>query len=175
MSADAESRLLGVLPDVYRFAAFLGARGPDADDLVQETMLRAWRERDRLRPDADPRPYVLTICRNVWRDRWRKEQKAPDPLLAPDRLPAGLIDAPAPTSLTDLKERLPDDVWNAIQTLKPSYRVVLFLTAVLGHTGREVAEILGWPGGTVRSVYSRARADLRAALAGSEQPQPAAE
>lgn len=167
MSAAGDHRLLGVLPDLYRFAAFLGASGPDADDLVQETMLRAWRERDRLRPDVDARPYVLTICRNVWRDRWRKSQQGPDPLQAPDALPAAATAGPEPADLGQLKDRLPDEVWRALQALPPSHRLVLFLTAVCGHTGREVAEILGWPGGTVRSVYSRARAALRAALTGS--------
>jgi RNA polymerase sigma-70 factor, ECF subfamily len=164
MSESQEKRLLGVLPDLYRFVTFLGASGPDADDLAQETMLRAWRERDRLRADLDPRPYVFTVCRNVWRDRWRKEQQGPDPLQAPDKLPGGLDGAPEPTSIADLKERLPEDVWRAIQTLSPAYRLVLFLAAVLGHTGRETAEILGWPGGTVRAAYSRARAELRKAL-----------
>lgn len=167
MSAAGDQRLLALLPDLHRFAAFLGAKGPDADDLVQETMLRTWRERDRLRADADPRPYVFTICRNVWRDRWRKTQQGPDPLMAPDKLPAPQAGAPEPADLADLKDRLPDDVWRALQTLPPSHRLVLFLTAVCGHSGREVAEILGWPGGTVRSVYSRARAALRAALVGS--------
>jgi RNA polymerase sigma-70 factor (ECF subfamily) len=171
VSPAGDQRLLGVLPDLYRFAAFLGASGPDAEDLVQETMLRAWRERDRLRPDADPRPYVLTICRNVWRDRWRKAQQGPDPLQAPDKVPAPAITGTEPADLADLRDRLPDDVWRALQALPPSYRLVLFLSAVCGHSGREVAEILGWPGGTVRSVYSRARADLRAAL-GATPPVP---
>ena len=51
-----------------------------------------------------------------------------------------------------------------MQSLSPAHRTVLFLTAVQGLSGREVAEILDWPGGSVRSAYSRARAALRAAI-----------
>ncbi|MHC5019885.1 MAG: RNA polymerase sigma factor [Planctomycetota bacterium] len=165
MSANgSDERLLGLLPDLYRFARFLGASGADADDLVQETLMKAWRERQRLKPGADPRPYVFTICRNVQRDKWRKAKRTPDPLAEPDLRAAPEISGPDPTSLEDLKERLPGEVWNAIESLPENYRAVLFLTAVMGLTGREVAEILGWPGGTVRSIYSRARAALRSAL-----------
>ncbi len=156
-----DERLLGLMPDLYRFARFLGTQGADADDLVQETLMRAWRERQRLKPDADPRPYVFTICRNVQRDRWRKEKRSPDPLKEPDMRTAPEETGPDPASLDDLKERLPGEVWNAIEGLPEHYRAVLFLTAVMGLTGREVAEILGWPGGTVRSIYSRARTALR--------------
>lgn len=159
-----DERLLGLMPDLYRFARFLGTTGADADDLVQETLMRAWRERQRLKPDADPRPYVFTICRNVQRDKWRKAKRDPDPLKEPDLRKAPQETGPEPASLGDLKERLPGEVWNAIEALPEHYRAVLFLTAVMGLTGREVAEILGWPGGTVRSIYSRARAALRNAL-----------
>ncbi len=170
MAASLADRLVAAAADLWRFARHLGAEGADAEDLVQETLARAWAARERIRPDADPRPFLFAILANARRDAWRRVRRAPqdaeDPLAAPDER-AAPPPPPAPAGrIEDLKDRLPDEVWRAIRDLPAGYAAVLFLVAVQGLSGHEAAEVLGWPEGTVRSAYSRARAAIRSRLAG---------
>ncbi|MCI0343560.1 MAG: RNA polymerase sigma factor [Planctomycetales bacterium] len=166
MSAPLAERLVAAAPDLWRFARHLGAEGADAEDLVQETLARAWAARERIRPDANPRPFLFAILANARRDAWRRARHAEDPLATPDERAAPPAPAASAAAIGDLKDRLPDDVWRAIRELPPGYAAVLFLVAVQGLSGREAAQVLGWPEGTVRSAYSRARAAIRSRLAG---------
>ncbi len=122
--------------------------GASADDLAQETFLRALRSIDRYRGEAPPMAWLATIVRRVCadeiaarrRERERRERltNAAPRVVEPD--PTGTVD------LTDLVARLPEE-----------QREAFVLTAVLGLSYLEAAQSMGTPVGTVRSRVSRAR------------------
>nr|WP_052479082.1 sigma-70 family RNA polymerase sigma factor [Kibdelosporangium sp. MJ126-NF4]CEL21869.1 RNA polymerase sigma-70 factor, ECF subfamily [Kibdelosporangium sp. MJ126-NF4]CTQ92649.1 RNA polymerase sigma-70 factor, ECF subfamily [Kibdelosporangium sp. MJ126-NF4] len=129
-----------------------------AEDVVQETLIRAWRNASRL----DPRPHLLrawmyTVARRVVIDDWRSRRARPyeveeaheDYVSVPD---------PAEQTVSALAVR------RALDTLPPAQRQVIEETYLRGRTVNEVADMLGVPPGTVKSrMYHGVRA-LRRAL-----------
>lgn len=157
-----------VIPELevlYGVAMRLTRDPHDAEDLVQDTLLRAYRALDRF-DGRYPRAWLLTILRNTNINRVRKRK--PDLLQDEQRtlgaLPAQGADGrsgPAETAL----ERIPDDtVVDAVQRLSQDHRAVVALVDIDGLSYREAAEILGVPVGTVMSRLHRARRKLRTRL-----------
>ncbi len=140
--------------------------GPsDAEDLVQETLVRAWRSVDRF-DGRHPRAWLLTILRNTNINMHRRRR--PDGF---DEIPeyAGTrpaFDARPPSTPEEqvVDGILPDDLEAAIDALRPTFRTVLLLVDVDQLTYAEAADALGVPVGTVMSRLSRARARVRAQL-----------
>jgi len=150
---------------MLRVAQTLTGSWADAEDLVQDTMIRAYRAIDRF-DGAHPRAWLLTILRRAHLNAHRRQR--PDLLSEPSTLdqhrPAfGARSAPsAEESVTDL---VPDEaLQRAVNTLDPRFRTVLLLVDVDQLTYAEVAEVLGIPTGTVMSRLSRARQRVRARL-----------
>jgi len=134
-----------------------------AEDLVQETMLLAWRGFDQFLPGSNARAWLFRIMFNAHYSAGRKMQAAPVTIgLSNGELPssqAGLSSSVA-SSMIDAM-----DVAHALADLAKEHRTVLMLGVVEGFTCREIAEILSLPIGTVMSRLSRARQALRARLA----------
>jgi RNA polymerase sigma-70 factor, ECF subfamily len=130
-----------------------------AEDIVQETMLRAWRHGDRFDPSATSlMPWLATVARRIVIDEQRKKEARP-PETGEDRLEKASV-----TDLTDdvLRSVI---VTGALRVLSPSHRQVLNETILSDRTVNEAAEMLGVPVGTVKSrVYYALRA-LRLVLA----------
>ena len=156
-----------VLEELYRSHAlvlfgFVLRLVPDHDqaqDVVQETMLRAWRSLDEIDPRrGDPRSYLFTVARNIVVDRWRAERRRPR--LVSDE------DAIAGESVSDgLDARL--DGWlvqEALTRLSAPHRAVLDELYFRGSTVAETASALGIPPGTVKSRAYYAVRVLRAAF-----------
>jgi len=123
-----------------------------AEDLVQETLLLAWRAFGQFRPGSNARAWLFRILMNEFRGRARKMQAAVTS--APLALET---DSPGPPS------RIDDgiDMAQALASLGLEHRTVLLLGVVEGFTCEEMAGILGLPIGTVMSRLSRARQALR--------------
>lgn len=142
--------------DVWRLCAHLG--GWDrADDLTQETYLRALPALDRFRAEAGARTWLLAIARNTCADHVRREvrRRALEARLAGEAAagsPEGFGRAVDPGGLVDLEAVLAD--------LDPDRREAFVLTQVLGLGYAEAAEVVGCPIGTIRSRVARARDDL---------------
>jgi len=150
---------------MLRVAQTLTGSWADAEDLVQDTMIRAYRAIDGF-DGAHPRAWLLTILRRAHLNALRRQR--PDLLSEPSTLdqhrPAfGARSAPsAEESVTDL---VPDEaLQRAVNALDPRFRTVLLLVDVDQLTYAEVAEVLGIPTGTVMSRLSRARQRVRAYL-----------
>ncbi len=150
---------------MLRVAQTLTGSWADAEDLVQDTMIRAYRAIDRF-DGAHPRAWLLTILRRGHLNAHRRQR--PDLLSEPSTLeshrPAfGARSAPsAEESVMDL---IPDEaLQRAVSTLDPRFRTVLLLVDVDQLTYAEVAEVLGVPTGTVMSRLSRARDRVRKRL-----------
>jgi RNA polymerase sigma-70 factor (ECF subfamily) len=164
----------------------------DAEDLVQETLLAAWRGADAFEGRASVRTWLYRIatnrCLNALRDRSRRPQEVqamgdPEPTRITEPVwlepyPDVLLDERAadPAARYEAREAVELAFIVALQTLPPRQRVVLVLFDVLGFRTAEVAEILGTGEGSVKGALQRARAalDERLPSAGRERaPAPA--
>ena len=165
-----EEQILPHLPDLYRAARRLVGHVEGAEDLVQETCLRAFRALDQLRHPEAAKAWLFTVLRSVFlRDaaRW-------DPI----RAGSNTGDAEADVQgLATLKGESPwdgaliEEARVATQRLPIAFREVIVLAHIGGFSYREMAGILGIPVGTVMSRLSRARRLLRSALGtGAEDP-----
>lgn len=138
-----------------------GDRG-DAEDLVQETYLRAVRARGQLLPGSNLKGWLYTIARNAWLNQVRHAHSGPRFVAIDDELePAG-----ADPHLAYVRELDRRRVRAAIQQLPPQYREVILLREFRGLSYLEIAHILHCPAGTVMSRLGRARERLRLLLTG---------
>lgn len=143
---------------LFRYALRLaGGDRHYAEDLVQQTMVRAWRRQDSL-DGRDPRPWLFAVARNLSVDAYRARQSRPAEVGQ-----AALADAP-PGS--DDNERVLEAwiVSEALAALKPDHRKVLIEVYYRGRTVAEAASVLGIPAGTVKSRMYYALKALRVAL-----------
>jgi RNA polymerase sigma-70 factor (ECF subfamily) len=137
---------------LLRVARRLSVDAGDAEDLVQETLLLAWRSFHQLRRGTNARAWLFRILFNSFHAQARKRHAVPVES-------AGGF-SPVPGDACG--ERM--DVARALDALHVEHRTVLMLGVVEGFTCREIAEILSLPIGTVMSRLSRARRALRAQL-----------
>ncbi|MBB6421493.1 RNA polymerase sigma factor [Streptomyces sp. AK010] len=158
-----------VLPEVevlLRVALSLTSQPADAEDLVQDTLLRAYRSADRF-DGKHPRAWLLTIMRNVEvnRHRRRRPHLLDDPDADLDRLavaPAGV--PPTPEEVV-VGEQFDEVVDSAFAALPQQHQQVVRLIDVDGLTYADAARLLGVPEGTVMSRLHRARKRIRSRLA----------
>lgn len=156
------------LDDVYRFALSLTRDEADADDVVQETFLRAYRSWHTFIPGTDCRRWLFTICRNVFlrsRERQRPTVDLEDG--EQDAVAAGSVYAAA-------REKGYDDIYarldlapalrDAIDELSEPFRSAVVLVDVEDLTYESAAEVMGVPIGTVRSRLFRGRRLLQEKL-----------
>lgn len=156
-----ESEAVPHLDDLFRTAVRLVAERAEAEDLVQEVYLQAWKSFDRYEPGTNCRAWLYKILfhklnhqrRNNSHGRW---VQADDALLA-DTVACV---PPVPHDLTD------EEVVAALDGLQSGFREVVLLADVEEFSYKEIAGVLGIPIGTVMSRLSRGRRQLREALAG---------
>ena len=173
------------LPNVKRFALSLTRNESDADDIVQETYLRAHRYWGSFKEgtDSDCRKWLLTICRNAFNTAVQREGKsvAVDDDELESLAAARAHNAARSAGVDDMYARLDlgPAIQNAIAQLDPNFREVVVLSDVEGFSYEEIAETLGVPLGTVRSRLFRARRYLQESLmvyaldAGFDRVKPA--
>jgi RNA polymerase sigma-70 factor, ECF subfamily len=127
-----------------------------AEDIVQETLLRAWKNADRL-PVRSRRPWLFVTARHLVIDSYRARQSRPA------EVTAELMDMTAKDD--DLDAALDAIlVADALRTLSPEHRAVLFDSYYRGQTANQIAEARGLPPGTVRSRMHYALRAMRLAL-----------
>ncbi|HUO81068.1 MAG TPA: sigma-70 family RNA polymerase sigma factor [Steroidobacteraceae bacterium] len=164
-----EAEALVHLDAAYNLARWLLRAPAEADDAVQEAMLRAFRGYDGRR-GAEVRPWLLAIVRNCCYDaagRRAREagRRAPgDPALVAGNLAAPEADEPLAAAL---RAEAAGALDQALAALAPDFREVLVLREIEDLSYREIAEVIGAPVGTVMSRLARARAALRAVAAGA--------
>ncbi len=146
---DFEQTALPHTGRLLRFARRLTGGVESAEDLVQESLLLAWKNFGQLRENAGLRPWLYRILLNAHYSQTRKRRVATIPLedaLTPSRTQESL------------------EVRQAVEALPPDQKTVILLAIVEGFTCTEVAEILSIPVGTVMSRLGRARQALREKL-----------
>jgi RNA polymerase sigma-70 factor, ECF subfamily len=150
--------IVGYIPALRIFARSLCRNQVEADDLVQETLLRAIERADQFEAGTNLRAWLFTIMRNRFYTNWTKRV----------REPTGEKDcisvepqASAETQTWHLRMR---EMEAAMADLPSQYREALMLVAVLGESYIEAAQILGCDIGTIKSRVNRGRAALRDTL-----------
>lgn len=156
-----------VLPEIevlYRVARSLTGQAADAEDLVQDTLVRAFRSIEGF-DGQYPRAWLLTILRNVERNRHRRRR--PELLNDPDqhieRLDENRDSDNSPEQLV-VDRRLDTEVEQAFRQLPDRFREVMALIDIEGFSYADAAEALGVPMGTVMSRLHRARKRIRKRL-----------
>ena len=159
--------VLGHFDALYGFAMVLTHDQTEAEDLVQETYLRAVRAFDHLVSDSNLKSWLLTIMRNTWINQLRDAPKGSS-LIELDGTEEGAAEwldrvADDPHIVMLRKMKL-EELSAAIESLPPVYREVVVLRDIEGLSYRQIACILGCPAGTVMSRLGRGRRRLRLLL-----------
>jgi RNA polymerase sigma-70 factor (ECF subfamily) len=155
--SEFRQRVEAAIPALRRYARALTRDSETADDIVQDTLVRALRS-EHLFHDGDVRAWLYTILTNLNRNRLRSLSRRP--ILTP------IKDSDAAMIGPDTGSR---DIARALDDLAEDQRAALLLVVLEGLTYREVAEVQGVPIGTVMSRLARARMQIKAYLDG-ERP-----
>jgi RNA polymerase sigma-70 factor (ECF subfamily) len=154
-----EAQALPHLDAAYNLARWLARSPADAEDIVQDAMLRAWRAFDGFR-GGDVRPWLLAIVRNCWRSAGADTKRRNHTALPEDDGIALRSDEPDPEARA--AEASEGRKLDALIALLPNeFREVLILREMEDMSYREIAEVTGVPIGTVMSRLARGRAMLR--------------
>lgn len=146
--------------DIYRYAYWLGKNRQLAEDLTQETFMRAWRAFDSLQSDASAKAWLFTILRRENARLYEKYQPDIDDI---DEFESALPDRPQLEPEQQMEVLL---LHKAMATLEPEYRDPLLLQVIGGFSGEEIARMLDLNNNTVMTRLFRARNKLRVLLDG---------
>jgi RNA polymerase sigma-70 factor (ECF subfamily) len=152
----------------HRAAVLLGA-GDDADDVVQEALVKAYRQLSRYRGESGFRPWLLAIVANETRNLHRSRKRRDGLVLRAAARPEPVVDSPDPADTVlagDRRRRLVEQ----LKRLADRDREVLVCRFLLDLSEAETAEALSVPKGTVKSRTARALAKLREHLLVEEVP-----
>ena len=142
---------------------------PDAEDLVQETMIKAYVSFATFREGSNVKSWLYRIMANTWVDRHRSSQRRPaeqlhgdltDPQLSRQAQVVGSL----PSAESEALKSVPGEAEVALSELPPDLREIVYWADVQGYRNTEVAEMLQIPVGTVGSRLFRGRRELRARL-----------
>ena len=161
-----EREALVHLDALYRVALRLTGNSSDADDLVQDTLLKAYRAWDQFEPGTNAKGWLLTILRHAFINEYRRRRRRPDMVD---------VDALEPFAVfPEVQEEDPqgaffdrivdDEVLRSIDGLPEAFRETLVLSDVEGLNYQEIARTLDVPVGTVKSRLFRARRMLQGKL-----------
>ncbi len=155
------ARALEFLEPLYATALRLTRNTADAEDLVQDTFVKALRFSDRFTAGTNLRAWLYTILLNTWRNRRRDSARAPVEIDSPrvDEA-ANASDGPSAHETPEqilLRSTVREDLQGALDALPDVFREAVWLRDVEEFTYAEIAEMLGIPIGTVMSRISRGR------------------
>ncbi len=166
---DYEREAVPHMDALYNFAMNLTGKSDDAQDLLQETFLKAFRFFDSFQKGTNCKAWLFQIMKNSFINRYRKQTREPTKVSYDDIEEFFDTIRSDDISLNDLERELfdnvlDDEVSDAVASLPENFRAVLILNDLERFTYEEIAEILACPIGTVRSRLHRARRALREKL-----------
>jgi RNA polymerase sigma-70 factor (ECF subfamily) len=166
-----ERDVLPLLPSLYGAALRMTRNPADAEDLVQDTYLRAFRGFSGFKEGTNLKAWLYRILTNSFINTYRKKQREPQTVEGPDdveewylfdRLGGRNVEGSAEEEVLD---NIPDaDVKAALESLPENFRLPVLLADVEGFSYKEIADIMGTPIGTVMSRLHRGRKALEKAL-----------
>jgi RNA polymerase sigma-70 factor (ECF subfamily) len=156
--------VLPLVDQLYRAALRYTRTPADAEDLVQETMAKAYAGFHSFSAGTNLRAWLFRIMTNTWITSYRTAQRRPDELLSADVTDVRLSAATPSAELAALDAMGDDEVLDALRALPEGQRLVVYYADVEGFRYKEIAAILDMPLGTVMSRLHRGRKNLRALL-----------
>ncbi|HTV69470.1 MAG TPA: sigma-70 family RNA polymerase sigma factor [Rhizobiaceae bacterium] len=159
MSSDGgfKGDLLKAIPSLRAFGMSLSQNADKADDLVQETLVKAWDKQSSFQPGTNLKAWLFTILRNEFYSQMRKRGRE---VQDSDGIMTGRLAVhPAQHGMLDLK-----DFRAALETLPEDQREAIILIGASGFSYEEAAEICGCAVGTIKSRVNRARTKLQEIL-----------
>ena len=166
-----ERDVLPLLPNLYAAALRMTRNPADAEDLVQDTYLRAFRGFSGFKEGTNLKAWLYRILTNSFINTYRKKQRQPQTVEGPDDLDEWyLFDKLGGRSVelsaeTEVLDKIPDEaVKAALESLPENFRLPVLLADVEGFSYKEIAEIMDTPIGTVMSRLHRGRKALQKAL-----------
>ena len=163
-ASEFKAALLEMVPHLRAFARSLCNDAVAADDLVQDTMLRAWKARDSFTPTTSFRAWTFTILRNVFYSEKRRSWRSTE--LSPEMAERTLVASDDPSKGLELVA-----LRNALDHLPDDQREAIILVGAGGMAYEEAAQIIGCAVGTIKSRVSRARKALGEMLEGDKAPK----
>jgi RNA polymerase sigma-70 factor (ECF subfamily) len=166
-TGDEHGMYIENIDGLYSYALILTRNHAEAEDLVQETFLRAIRAAGRLRADSNIKAWLFTILRNAWFNQLRKLRNCPQIIeIEVGDGAAGDVAGPDKNPHDAYASKMEAErVRAAIQQLSQDFREVILLREYGELSYQEIASVLNCPVGTVMSRLGRARAKLRTLLA----------
>lgn len=159
-----EELALPHIDSLYNFAIKLTRNEGDAEDLVQETYLRAYKFFDKYKKDTYIKAWLFSILRNTFINSYRKKKKEPEKVdfHSVEQFIDKLTDRDNPLSKDDIsndlsKDTLDSEIKSALDKLPEEFRSVILLSDIEGFSYQEISEILKCPVGTVMSRLHRGR------------------
>jgi RNA polymerase sigma-70 factor (ECF subfamily) len=163
--ASFEREALVHLDAMYRVALRLTANPADAEDLVQDAMLRAYRSWDRFTLGTNAKGWLLTILRNLFINEYRRRRRQPETVDLDTIEPFTVFEKVQEDPQGAFFDRIVDDeVLRAVDALPEVFREAVMLSDVEGLSYEEIAKVLDVPVGTVKSRLYRGRRMLQAKL-----------
>jgi RNA polymerase sigma-70 factor, ECF subfamily len=173
-SLPADAAGIEHIDGLYSYALVLTRNRSEAEDLVQETYVRAIGAVGRLRPESNVKSWLFTILRNIWFNQLRQRRTRPQIVeMDVDGSNAGIsARAEGDPHSHYVSEMERHQVREAIQQLPLDFREIILLREYEELSYQEIAKILNCPAGTVMSRLARARSKLRALLSAAWRSSP---
>jgi RNA polymerase sigma-70 factor, ECF subfamily len=162
----ADARAVEHLDGLYSYALVLTRNHAEAEDLVQETYVRAIQAMGRLRAGSNMKGWLFTILRNIWYNQLRKRRNGPQmiEIEVGEGVANSIIEPSKDSYDLYVRKMEAEQVRAAIQELSVEFREIILLREYEDLSYLEIASVLDCPVGTVMSRLGRARAKLRAGL-----------
>jgi RNA polymerase sigma-70 factor, ECF subfamily len=166
-----EQDVLPYMGQLYPAALRMTKNASDAEDLVQETIAKAYTGYHQFQPGTNLRAWLHKILANTFINTYRKRRREPATTLGAEfqedwQVSTDPLAPPAPSAEAEALDRLADsDILRALRELPEEFRIAIYLADVEGYPYREIAEMMGTPLGTVMSRLHRGRSKLRGKLA----------
>jgi RNA polymerase sigma-70 factor (ECF subfamily) len=168
---DFEAAAMPFVDALYNTAYRMTRNSEDAEDLVQETYLKAYRYYDKFEEGTNFKAWLFKIMKNTFINNYRKKQQAPalSDFADIEESFESQVNEEATRQIKNpeeefLEDVLDEDVQRALDKLPPDYRMVVILADLEGFSYKEIADILEVPVGTVMSRLYRGRRLLEAAM-----------